>query len=215
MKVSIPQFMKVLNRFPGEFNEAANRAMVDAAKKSVPVVKKELRNAETSEGSFPLIASRDLYNSTKSKIISTRRRGIRRVSEVGVYESYAAAMEYGTAPHTPPMGPLIKWARYKRAILQRKRTVGRARGSKLVSREKDSPGAGGQKRKRGPGVANRADRMMAYFVQQKIKRKGIKPRFFMAKSMSGIEKKVVTGFRKHSKGLSKKFPVRIRVRRVS
>ena len=154
--------------------------------------------------------------STTEKVKNLKGRGRRVVSEVGVYTNYAAAMEFGAAPHTPPLAPLIEWARYKQSKFKRKTNAGKLRGSKINSDAKRPRGKGRPRgRPRLSKGKEREAKRLAYFVQQKIRKKGIRPRFYMAKSMPKIEKNAVKYMKRHMKSLAKVYPVRMRIRRVS
>jgi hypothetical protein len=190
--MTIKQFSRKLREFELELGVRANIAMRDAAKQSVPVVKKELRDAETREGSYPLIASRRMYASTKWNRIPSSKRGRRVVANVGVFG-------------------------YKIAASKRGKTAGKSRGSKIRSKS-GAEGKGGARIRATPKLSKAGNReaiRMAYFVQQKIRRKGILPRFYMAKSMDKISKKVVTSLRRQGKKLKAKYPVKFTVRRLA
>lgn len=212
---SIKQFSSELRKLELDLNLRAEIALRETAKQSVPIVRKELRNAATREGTYPLIASKKMYASTRWNRVVSKNGRRRIVANVGVFTSYAAALEYGAGPFTPPLGPLIEWAKYKVAAAKRKKTAGRARGTKIRAR------SGGERPVKAKGVprlnrsGNREARRMAYLVQQKIKRKGILPRFYMAKSMVNIEKRAVSNLRKQGRKLRANYPVKFTVRRLA
>ena len=220
--VSLKKFASIVKRLPTRLNDAANDAMYDAAKDSVKEVKKQLREAETSEGSYPLVNTRQMLLSTRGKKVSRARRGRRISAEVGVYTNYAAAMEYGAGPHTPPLDRLIEWARYKKSKLQRRTNAGKANGAKMNAKATASRKSSGLKQR--PKLSKKGEqaaRSLAVYVQKKIagkirgKKGGLRPRFYMSKSQPKIRKNVVKHMKKRMRKLGKIYPIRVTVRRVS
>lgn len=213
-KLTIKRFAEVLKSLPEDMGKAMNMAAYETAKAAVPEVKRQIRGASTSEGSYPLVNTRKMLLSTRAVRGSAQKRGRRVAAEVGSYTSYADVMELGAGPHTPPLEPLIEWARHKVKRISR---VGRDRASKIKSAAKSS----GQV-KRGPkgspklsSKGERQARSLAYMVQQKIKRKGIEPRFFMLKSMPKVHWHLKRKTLASMKPLGKKYPIRVKIRRVS
>jgi hypothetical protein len=217
--MTIKQFSGKLSQLRLELGIRASAAMRDTAKQSVAIVRKELRDAETLKGSFPLIASRRMYLATKWNRVPSPGKFARRrvVANIGVFTSYAAAMEYGTGSFTPPLAPLIEWAKYKIAANKRKKTAGKSRGGKIRAKGGGAAESKGGKAKGVPRLnksGNREARRMAYFVQQKIKNEGILPRFYMAKSMDKIGRKAMLNLRRQGKKIKSRYPVKFTVRRL-
>jgi hypothetical protein len=212
--LTIEQYSKLLNKIPMELNISASRGLVVASKSGVGTVRYQMRMAATTNGSFPLIASAKMYKGIAAKIINTNPRVARRVVvEVGSYQDYSEAMEMGAGPHTPPIERLREWAAHKVAQVEGKRNAGKERGEKANSKA-NGPGKGKATSGGKTGSGNNKVNKLAYLVQQKIKKVGIKPRFFMLKSVPGISKHVGKRLRIELRVFDKEFGTKTMVRAV-
>lgn len=211
--ITLKQLKKMVGGLPIDMNIEANIAMKMAGDHSVPEVKKNIGNAKP----YPAVNTRQMITSVKAEYVVAKRRGKRTAVKISVDTPYAQSMEFGSAPHTPPLAPLIEWARYKIAALKRSKISGKGTGKRIAASQKAPPKSGGNLRKR-PKLSKSKNKLaakMAYLVQQKIRKNGIKPRFFMARSMPKIHTKVKMSMRRQMKHLSKKYPIRVTVRRIN
>lgn len=99
---------------------------------------------------------------------------------------HAAAVNNGSRPHTPPLGPLVEWVRLRGMQgLQTERQLSRLPGT---STKESALGVAAMLREhevRGPGGYSHADAavQVARAIQQAIRRRGTKPHHFVEKAM--------------------------------
>ena len=207
MKTNIKQFQHTLRKIPPAMQAAAADAMYDAAK----IGAKKVRENIEGRRPFPLIDRGKLLSSTKStRHHPPRRIGRHLAATYGTYAPYTAALEYGAAPFTPPLAPLIEWAKRTGYNV---RGSGNKRRSKIRSTEKGSTRKGGTKKplKRNRQRSRNAEGL-AMAIQKKYTREGIKPAFFFAKARAKMDWQTKNQLRKHLKRkVASKYPVRIRV----
>lgn len=100
IRITIEDFAKGMRHgFVPSIRQAMERGLVDGGIILAQNVRKEIRQNKP----YPLVWKRNLLKS----VVAVPIRG---GSIVGVWAPYAAALEYGTRPFTPPMGPLVEWA---------------------------------------------------------------------------------------------------------
>lgn len=209
--ITFKQLGAVIGELPNAMNRRANIGVMKAAMKSTVEVQKNIKNSDP----YPAVNTRRMVNSVKSIAVSPVRQGHRTAAKIFVDVPYSQAMELGAAPHTPPLAPLVEWARYKMAALRRSKIAGKSSGKKMAASQKGAKGKGGVKER--PRLSKSKSKLasrMAYLVQQKIRREGVRPRFFMARSMPKIHTNVKMSLRRQMKSLGKKYPIRVTIRRI-
>lgn len=154
--VTIPQFQRILIAMTPEIRRACIRGLRGGALYLHRTVVVEIGESTP----YPAVDTGELRNSVDTEF--TDEGAI-----VDVKAPHAAVMEHGARPFTPPLAPLIEWAKRK----------GLARGA-------------GRSMPRGTSRAARRDRedqeavRIARAVQRKIAKVGIAPRNYFAKAVA-------------------------------
>ena len=161
--LSLEQLPHLLSELPGRVNEAIARAAESVASRGMAEAKKQIGSAEP----FPAVNTGALRQSVAVKSTQSKT-----VWLVIAQTPYAAVMEWGARPFKPPFAPIYMWAlrKYRKAARRRRRGTA-ATGKK--SQE------------------NAAVTAIAWKVIAKIKRHGIAPRHYMAKTAHKMRTKFV------------------------
>lgn len=131
MRLSIDGFVRKLEAMPEEVRSAAVRGLQGAAMVLAAEVPIQISHASP----YPAVDTSYLRNSVQLTVLHDG-------AEVSVDAPYAAPMEYGTRPFTPPLKPLVEWAMRKGFAEDEKGATAIARAvQKKIAREGIAPRA--------------------------------------------------------------------------
>ena len=98
-RVTLPQFIREMERLPKRLEAAALRGLRSAAMRGVGIVVQEIDNTKP----HPTVDTGELRNSVQHESLPDGAR-------ISVDAPHAAIMELGTRPFWPPTAPLAEWA---------------------------------------------------------------------------------------------------------
>lgn len=129
LKIEVTIDKKLSQDWATPILQAVDRGMEEAAGKILDISKANFQNYV-----HPPIDTGQLLNSVKieSKFLE---------KDIRYHCKYAKYIEYGTAPHMPPLEPILAWVYHKRSSFNLpKRVKGGAAGLILASRTKKTKG---------------------------------------------------------------------------
>ncbi len=192
---TLPQFARFVRAAPARYNAAVRAGMNRGGQRG-------LRLLKTNISKDNIVDTGELRNSCgwDSKAL-----------QLGVEAPHGAFLEVGTRPHMPPIEPLVEWAKRKFSPNRRQRQKAKkgARrkkgfGERLHKWAKKNLlvdagiGAGKVKRTRikKAELTDKQARAIAWRVAMAIKKRGMKPRFYMRNTVYGLKPLVLPEIRK-------------------